>query len=301
MTQLLDRSEQKKENREALKKESCLHNEVKAIPEAVEQDCSPDKLLECVYGDGDDEDEYINYSLDVQHVTQFDRIEWNKNGLRGDAPPNKNFSMWGSLANCETSVSTSGRGEINSWDLLFCDGSSHGDVAQNCGIEQLVGLFDASPETSCAGSDRLTFRSEVPVQMPDLSQTACSKASEVVSSVQAEPAKLASLEKACPNWRENVEFAMKQTDKDAIASALQQVRVNRRQMVDFKRRILETWEAKDAALEVFELSLEASIERLSSVRWRGQVAKSYDDRVALPVTEEGEKVGATAFDMSPET
>ena len=68
------------------------------------------------------------------------------------------------------------------------------------------------------------------------------------------------LDRACPNWKENVSFALKQTDPRAIDQALENVRLSRQRMIRQKQEILSAWERQNAALEVFETALQASAE-----------------------------------------
>jgi hypothetical protein len=71
------------------------------------------------------------------------------------------------------------------------------------------------------------------------------------------------LDCACPKWKENVAFALKQEDSQAIDQALVNVRHSRLRMLEMKKEILTAWERQNSALEVFESALEASARRLT--------------------------------------
>eukprot|EP00536_Pseudo-nitzschia_multiseries_P016185 jgi/Psemu1/312877/fgenesh1_kg.1042_\ len=72
------------------------------------------------------------------------------------------------------------------------------------------------------------------------------------------------LERSCPNWKENIYFALSQKDPVDITQALESVRESKMHIQAQKKRILDAWESKNAALELFETALKRSADRLKS-------------------------------------
>ncbi len=70
--------------------------------------------------------------------------------------------------------------------------------------------------------------------------------------------KLAMLEETCPNWKENVCFALHQKDPKDVREALRNVQERREQILHIQR----TLEKQHAVLEVYELALTESLGRL---------------------------------------
>lgn len=227
---------------------------------ALQEDSKGDAL-----GRKDDEEEedgeYVVYSTDMACEDRLKRIVWNASDLTGKASPPSSFSFWENLV--KNSLSLSNSEQASTWNRDFRDDiiRSH-DGAYGGGIDQLLGLFGASSEVE-ASTEYLEEPNNV-INISDLSQNASKMAMELISSVERESSRLSSLEIGCPHWRENVTFAMKQSDMSEIVSALGQVRKRRNQMVEFKRRLLEAWETQDTVLNVYESALQSSLDRFDS-------------------------------------
>jgi hypothetical protein len=69
------------------------------------------------------------------------------------------------------------------------------------------------------------------------------------------------LDKSCPNWQENIMFALRQDDDDDIEPAIENVKKCRDRMLKLRETFLLAWEGQNTALEVFETALEASARR----------------------------------------
>jgi hypothetical protein len=66
------------------------------------------------------------------------------------------------------------------------------------------------------------------------------------------------LDRTCPKWKENVPFALKQDDSQVIEEAMANVCQLSQCKPVMKQEILTVSERQNAALEVFELAMEAS-------------------------------------------
>jgi hypothetical protein len=160
-----------------------------------------------------------------------------------------------------------------SWDRLFTEGDTVGDDEDDDdnGMDHLLGLFEGTiipsmtqiPSTSQADTiDAPQQQSRVDTFM--LTQGGQSLASNIEKTITSNNEKLSALEMACPNWRENVSYALFQKDEDQVREALDGVRKSKERMEETKKKILEAWQRQQYALEVFETALNASFDRLAT-------------------------------------
>jgi hypothetical protein len=249
----------------------------------------------------DGDETYIRYSKGVEYSDEVHRQEWNvqeKSVLASSST--SRYSLWkilstsipndqnemglclGTTQYTQTEVrddNQTGDDRQCPWDDLFeVDGS---EVA---GINQLVGLFgddkDLAPST-----DELASGDDT-VHISHLSQTGQTTAIQLIESIEKDARKLELLEAACPRWKENVAFSMKQQDEQEVLSALDQVQTRRRQMLEFKRRIMDAWERQDMTLEVYEQSLSASLSRRFMESSKNDLAEHFGDE-SNPVASSG--------------
>ena len=82
------------------------------------------------------------------------------------------------------------------------------------------------------------------------------------SKILADLEKKASVERVCPNWRENVMYAFHRRDADEIGSAMADIRDARTRMDAMKEKMLAAWNRRKAVLDLYEMSLKASLQRL---------------------------------------
>lgn len=219
------------------------------------------------------EDKYIEYSKGVEYTDRIRRKQWKQASFHASNIGDDTFSLWQGLVatqNVEKVPSvppsqnsiffTQEQATPCSWDLLF-----HDDDSDN-GIEQLVGLFD---DTGTESDESSKNSADGHVHLSALSQTGRAKTTELISSIENDSERVVALERLCPNWRENLSFAMKQNDADEIKAALEKVRLKRAQMLEQKRRIVDAWERQDSVLELFEKGLNSSLGRLDVVSFEG--------------------------------
>lgn len=211
---------------------------------------------------------YKEYSRGVEFEGDITRLEWKSNSTMSTS---RTFSLWRTASKPQlttemeelstlSQVSSDNPGQLGCpWDSLFHDDdNADGSKRSNRnGIEELVGLFDDDSPV-IEGADGKHAQDQV--HLSDLSQVAHDKATELIISLEQNPSRRKLLERACPNWKENLAFCMKQT-KDDVRLALEQVRRKRRQRIELKCKILEAWERHDAVLCFFEQALNTSLTR----------------------------------------
>ena len=145
-------------------------------------------------------------------------------------------------------------------------------IEQDEGFDALVSLFDSSIDGSknapdCSqqneDDDTMSVVNNVvtsPVQQ-DLTPRGKQVKEEIETSVKSE--KLASIEKMCPDWKDNVVLAQAQTNPDVVAKALDNVKRAKADLECMKERILQAFLDRQQTLELYELSLQSSLDRLS--------------------------------------
>jgi hypothetical protein len=127
----------------------------------------------------------------------------------------------------------------------------------DAGVDNLLGLLGEAVATS-PGS-----KSAVDLSQSSLSVRGQLLADEVMEGVTDDAEMLAALERACPNWRENVSFAMMQQSRDDVSDALENVRKSREKLLRGKAEIMRAIEREHAALDLFEDALEKSLTRFT--------------------------------------
>lgn len=87
-------------------------------------------------------------------------------------------------------------------------------------------------------------------------------ATQIQYSVKNDPEKKAAIERMCPNWKENIEFVLAQTDPNHLQTALRNVQLAKAKLESMKDRVLRAFLDRENTLDVYERSLEGSIDRL---------------------------------------
>lgn len=126
-------------------------------------------------------------------------------------------------------------------------------------LDDLVGMIDVVSDQS-----EIDGPGKDDVHPGMLSQRAKSVANTIIERVKNDPAAIAKLEQACPNWEENVLFAMIQKEKESVEDALEHVREARAKLGVTKQSFLKAIAEQEAALDVFEESLQESLGRWDS-------------------------------------
>ena len=144
-------------------------------------------------------------------------------------------------------------------------------IEQDEGFDALVSLFDSSIDgsknaTHCSqqhdDDDTASVENNMvtsPVQ--DLTPRGNQVKEEIETSLKSN--ELASIERMCPDWMENVALAQAQTNPDVVSKALDNVKRAEADLEGMKERILQAFLDRQQTLELYELSLQSSLDRLS--------------------------------------
>jgi hypothetical protein len=183
-------------------------------------------------------------------------------------PTDGSFSLWDAIApmtqdgEVKTRNETGPKNErrICQWDDLF---TLEAEDVNDEDFNDLLNLFDDHEdddnEAHTKKSCELAINEEVSSLV--LSQEAQAVAENIISSVGS---KKDLLDRSCPNWKENILFALRQDDPEMIEQALENVQKSRQRMLEMRPTFLVAWERQNAALEIFETALEASASRMKA-------------------------------------
>ena len=154
----------------------------------------------------------------------------------------------------------------SSWDRLFYE-----EEEEECnGVDHLLGLLGSTQDS--IGDKNLASPAHHGGSqhdiLPDFSPSSLTirgktLANAIKDHIMAHESKRRSIEQVCPNWQENVEFALSRRVGKDVSHALQNVRAAKARLQRNKLAILQKIEQQEAALEVFEDSLAQSLTRFS--------------------------------------
>jgi len=146
------------------------------------------------------------------------------------------------------------------WDVLL-QSQQEDEWDLDCFLSQ--DAFPSSPldpgRESCG-----RFVNNETVDPAMLSQRARRMAENLVVGIENDLPNVSAIESSCPNWRENIAFALNQRDTDDLAGALERVRESRARLLRTKAALLKVAEQREAALDVFEAALRQSMSRFDS-------------------------------------
>ena len=97
-----------------------------------------------------------------------------------------------------------------------------------------------------------------------LSQQGQVIAQEIERNVNSEPEKRHLIEKMCPNWKENISFALLQKNSIELNNALENLKEERERMVRVMQKITNAYEQRNFVLDLYQSALEKSIIRSST-------------------------------------
>jgi hypothetical protein len=138
------------------------------------------------------------------------------------------------------------------WDRMFDDPTEMEDLH----LEQLETMLDEldSPDS--------TQTENSPVRLSMLTQRGRHLADEMLVRINSEPDRLAQLDSICPNWQENVLFALHQDDANDVQEAIDGVADAQFKLRRLKEAMLKKIEAQEETLSVFHEALTQSLTRL---------------------------------------
>jgi hypothetical protein len=223
----------------------------------------------------------IEYVKSPEVEGKIHRVAWRQGSTANDSVGSQVLrgpSAWGALTtiaeegdilSAEDSFCYVGNNDNfgSAWDRLFTDEKEVNDG----GMDHLLGLLQTqagglSQMPEATQSEAMRASQGAPINLSMLSQGRQSLAVEIEGNISSNKQKLAALQKACPNWKENVTYALHQQDEDHVREALEKVRKSRERMAETRRKILEAWERQQVALDVFETALNASLTRIKVPR-----------------------------------
>merc|ERR1711971_51347 len=136
------------------------------------------------------------------------------------------------------------------------------DAAEDCGLLELMQVFDDVDETfvetdDISGHHGGTHRyNDSITTMSQLSPNAKQSYSSIKAKVETDAVKIETLQRECPDWEENMRFALNQSPEE-VSVALANVRIKRER----GRKAMEILQKQDSVMEVFELALQTSLDR----------------------------------------
>ena len=152
----------------------------------------------------------------------------------------------------------------SAWDQVFTKRMLPDAVD---GFDELLGLFgDESTTRSLTvqhphrDPDDEHWLSER-VNLSQLSQSAQEIAATLENKVTADVKRLSRIEAVCPNWKENVRFALHQRAEGDLSSALENIRESRAKLDKMKVEFASALQRQQTVLQLFEMSLSASLKR----------------------------------------
>jgi len=142
------------------------------------------------------------------------------------------------------------------WDALFSENVTDDDT----GVDQLLDLF----ETEMADEDdhAPSFSQQPEFETAPLTQRGQVVADSIEEEIASDPTRLQSIEAVCPNWRDNIRFALAQRGPAEIRQALERVRHSMDNLQSTKKKVATVWKRQEVVLQLFEMSLSASLSRL---------------------------------------
>lgn len=143
------------------------------------------------------------------------------------------------------------------WDVLF------DNTTENLDLDQLCDMFDSDAHSDTSEKRQKTQTSSIqPVDYSVLSQRGKRVMEDIVKSILQDSSKHEVLEASCPNWKENVCFALKHSQEDDINDAMESIQEAKLNLEQTRKAIFAAAERRAAALDVFEYALAQSAARL---------------------------------------
>ena len=197
---------------------------------------------------------------------RFNRIAWRNGSVLSDSNrlhPMAVGSAWKSLIDAGTQQI---KGE-GGYDCAFNHLFSEEDHDTGSGLDHLLGLFGncSSTVTSPVKSPISTPPSSKispQVRMSVLTQRGKNLAEEIHTEVASNAAQVADLEAVCPQWKENVAYAMLQSDSGDVREALGNIQQRKARLEMMKISFMQAWHAQQRVLGLYEVALNKSLTRL---------------------------------------
>jgi len=200
------------------------------------------------------------------------------------------------------------------WDHIFADPSEADDLDLDH-LQQLLEKID--DQRILAESED---EAEENIEFGMLSQRGQDIASDIFTRITANPAKLDVLKNLCPQWKENIVYALHQRDAKELSTALKSVRETKARLLQYKEALLRSMERQETCLDLFEESLQLSLKRFGmdpppevlhcvdvNRRMSDEMSRSSTLRPSLPFTPhtvvkpngQGDSVNSDVKTLSP--
>jgi len=229
-------------------------------------------------GDEDDEnDDNTKQELDTMKTAQHDEAALSSPSA---SSPNDNFlSFWGDTSSTQRFGSMADFNQsLDKFNVArrtghWCKATANTlqmvKEEDEDGFDALIDLFDSSmannsPNKSINNDYNDDNDSHVGNLSPIKTLTPRGKQvkAEIERSVKKDKEKKAAIERMCPNWEENVEFANAQDSSEDVEQALFNVRQAKADLETMKERIMQAFLDRHQTLELYEKTLQGSLDRL---------------------------------------
>lgn len=138
------------------------------------------------------------------------------------------------------------------WDNLFNEDLCEDDE----GVEQLLGMMTSSPTKQQPQTrSQQTSPSALSVRAQQLTE-------EITEQTLSDKTNLVAIENLCPQWKENVVFAMAQREATDISHAIDNVREEQDRLGVIRDKFMEALDKRTALLQFYQKTLEISASRL---------------------------------------
>jgi len=316
LTQMLGVS--KKEPTEESSKEGC------EVLEILSESFDPDDANQQQKKDGSDkesesladdekqsDDDAIDSVLndsDSEESVPCHRVTWKNGSCNGTTHASdgqektSEASAWGALLT--TALKAEQEGHYQSgFNRLFAGDSVSDSVNghDEPGLGHLLELF-GSPSSCQSSPAKIMFGTPSPSEKTDntspvdlsmLTQRGKALAEDIQSGIATDGAKVADLQVACPEWKENIAYAMNQRDPAILQGALDKVKQSKERMARMKESFLKAWQQQQDVLDLFEMSLNQSRDRLNL-----QETNSLNLQETNSETGEGDVVDGAILELS---
>jgi hypothetical protein len=187
----------------------------------------------------------VSYASVSSHTENqlVDLGEGSSGALNGFASSNGGSSIWNAML----------RGKFeSSFDAVFTE------KEEAPGVEYLLELGWLATDDSTVHQPDDNYCSP---SQSSLSTRARSLAADLTGQISADAAKVSAIAAACPNWRENVDYAMRQQDESEVTGAFQKVEDELIALEQEEEQVLRRIRQKRAVLVMYKESLQLSLTR----------------------------------------
>jgi hypothetical protein len=135
------------------------------------------------------------------------------------------------------------------------------DVDDSSKLENLFEMIDGS---NVAQDDQSCVDHGDAIEMSMLSQRSQKIAQSLIESTKKDPTRASTLERRCPQWKENILYALHQRNSEDVAAALEQIKGDKSLLYRKKALLSRAIEERTDLLNLYEEALNASLSRLST-------------------------------------